>query len=199
MAGSRLTGPPAAEPVSVAFLRELLRYPPSDQDAVIGSLIAAARQATEDYTGRAWITQTWEQAFDTWPTAEGLVLVRPPVQAVTSVVTFAPGETVGIALDPATYVVDLWAAPARLLITGAPSALRVASGLVVTFTAGYGDAAAVPPAVANEIATLAMIGFKQRPPALPDQGAWPASVIDVLRSYRVEYPSRISLGAWGVE
>jgi uncharacterized phiE125 gp8 family phage protein len=198
MAGSRQTVGPASEPVTVALLRELLRYPPTDQDAVISHLIAAARQATEQYTGRAWVTQTWEQAFDTWPTADGLVLVRPPLQAVTTVTTYAPAGGAGVALDPTAYAVDLWATPARLYLTGSPQALRAAAGLVVTFTAGYGDSTAVPPDVVDAIATLVLEGFQRRPPAVPEQAfAWPATVLDALRPYRVDYRPRLGLAPLG--
>ena len=193
MAGDKLLIAPAGEPISVAFMREILRYPPVDQDAVISSLIAAARHATERYTGRAWQTQTWEQAFDTWPTADGLELVRPPAQTIGAVTVYAPAAAPGVALDPATYYLDTWAQPARLYLTGSPAGLRATAGLVVTFSAGYGDdAEAVPPDVRDAIATLVSEGFQRRPPAVGDlELAWPATVLETLRPYRVEYRPRL--------
>ena len=48
---------PAAEPVTLAELKTFMRIDGSEDDALIESLIVAARELCESYTGRALITQ----------------------------------------------------------------------------------------------------------------------------------------------
>ena len=52
----QLVTPPAEEPVSLAEARLHLRVDFTDDDALITSLIAAARQAAETLTGRQFVT-----------------------------------------------------------------------------------------------------------------------------------------------
>ncbi len=61
--------PPLVEPVSLAELKDFLRVDPSDtsNDAVISSLGTAARQWSEVYTQRRFVTQTWQLALDWFP------------------------------------------------------------------------------------------------------------------------------------
>ena len=74
---------PVAEPLTLDETRAFLRVEHADDDALITSLITAARLQAEAETRRAFVTQTWRMAFDDWP-ASGRIDVRPaPLQAVT--------------------------------------------------------------------------------------------------------------------
>ena len=55
----KLVTAPAAEPVTLAEIKEHLRVDSDLEDALISALITAARQWAETYQGRAYITQTW--------------------------------------------------------------------------------------------------------------------------------------------
>ena len=93
-------------------------------------------------------------------------------------------------LDPATYFLDGTAAPPRLVRHGAlawPRPGRIANGIEVAFTAGYGPAAAdVPAPVRQAILLLVAHWYEHRSPL--EQGARPepvpTMVSELLAAYR---------------
>jgi len=62
-----LNTPPAAEPVTLADAKAHLKVDSTDDDALIASLITAARARAEWHTGRALVTQSWTLWLDAWP------------------------------------------------------------------------------------------------------------------------------------
>lgn len=63
MAGLSLITPPASEPVSLADAYDSARVTTPD-DALMTSLITAAREFAETYTRRQFVTATWLYALD---------------------------------------------------------------------------------------------------------------------------------------
>src|SRR5262249_28268376 len=107
MTAFQIVTPPSVEPVLLADAKAQARVDTTADDTLIGYLIIAARQWAEKYTGRAFITQTWQLALDLMPAMEemwwdgmrqgpvtgldeisAIVLPRPPLQSVTSVQYF---------------------------------------------------------------------------------------------------------------
>lgn len=103
-----LVSAPATEPVALSDAKTFLRVDGSEDDALITSLIATARRACEEYTKRAFITQTWKLALDRFPCDEdwdeleymlGLSAQRPiqlprqPIQSIASVKTTDASNT----------------------------------------------------------------------------------------------------------
>ena len=129
-----LVTPPAAEPVLLADARQQARIDTTADDALIASLITGSRQWAEKFTGRAFVTQTWQIAIDLLPQAaenwwdgerQGPVtgldavnyisLPRAPLQSVTSVQYF--DNTDGATVWPASnYFVDTVREPGRLAL-----------------------------------------------------------------------------------
>ena len=148
-----LVTPPSTEPVTLAEAKAHLKVDTADDDTPIGSLIAAARARAEWHTGRALVTQSWTLWLDSWP-KDGIVEIPlPPLQSVTQVKTYALDDTMSV-LDPSLYQVDAASAPARLALKGAfpPLAnLRAINAVEIAFTAGYGNAGAVPGPVKEAI------------------------------------------------
>lgn len=135
---SVLVSPPAVEPITLAEAKAHLRVTHSAEDDLIDGLITAARQHAEEYTKRAFITQTWEVTLDAFPTGQ-IRLPRPPLQEVAEVAyTDGNGDEQTVAsfttrphpVAPAIY--PLYAAEW-------PIALDDVGAVRVTFTAGYGD------------------------------------------------------------
>src|SRR3989304_6240373 len=62
-----LTVPPPVEPITLAEAKTFLRVDVSNDDALIGRLVTAARDACERCTGRALVMQTWTLFRDDWP------------------------------------------------------------------------------------------------------------------------------------
>jgi uncharacterized phiE125 gp8 family phage protein len=155
----KLITAPATEPVTLAEAKAQCRVDASDEDALITALIAAARQEAEHALGRALITQTWERVIDAFPEAE-IELGMPPVASIVSVsYVDTAGNTQS--LSAAAYLLDGDREPGWLLPAAGytwPSTLDTANAVRVRFTAGYGNAAAVPQAIKTwllmRIATL---------------------------------------------
>jgi uncharacterized phiE125 gp8 family phage protein len=146
-----LVTPPATEPVTLAEAKAHLKVDTSADDALITSLIVAARARAEWHAGRAFVTQSWTLWLDAWP-QNGLVEIPlPPLQSVTEVTVYALDDTANV-LDPSVYQLDAASAPARLLRKDEPCTdLRAVNGVEIAFTAGYGGASTVPQAIKQAI------------------------------------------------
>jgi hypothetical protein len=155
---------PATEPVSLADVKTFLRIDGTNDDAILTMLIASARRSAEEYTKRAFITQTWKLVMDRFaevdidppagyynaPTpflvngTQSIQLSRQPIQSITSVKTTNTGNA-QTTVNTNVYTLDI--ATGRILLNEGyswPSDLRARSSVEITFVAGYGATAAVP-------------------------------------------------------
>ncbi len=102
----KLITPPAFEPVALAEAKAQCNVDLAftDDDALLSSMIAAARGHAEHLTGRALPTQTLELVLDRF-SAGAIELPRPPLASVESVkcLDAAGAEQT---MDPALYRVD---------------------------------------------------------------------------------------------
>ncbi|MBX3508920.1 MAG: head-tail connector protein [Parvibaculum sp.] len=160
-----LIAPPAEEPVTLAEARAHLRLDAAEEDALLQALVTAARTALEAETRRAFITQQWRLTLDDWP-SRPIELPLAPVAEVTAVkVALLSGAM--LAIDPAFYEVDAKGEPPRLAAKRGQAwpmpATRLA-GIEVEFTAGYGDAAAVPQPLKQALLLLVAHWFENRAP-----------------------------------
>jgi uncharacterized phiE125 gp8 family phage protein len=146
----QLLTPPASEPVTLAEAKAHLKLDTSDDDALVTTLITAARARAEWHTGRAFVTQRWCLRLDEWPHHNAVEIPLPPLVSVEEIaVTDASG--IRTVLDPAVYRVDIASAPGRVMFADHPPSLRRRDCVEVSFTAGYGDASAVPASVKEAI------------------------------------------------
>jgi uncharacterized phiE125 gp8 family phage protein len=144
----QLVTPPSVEPVTLAEAKAHLKVDTSDDDALIGTLVTAARTRAEWHTGRAFVTQSWILWRDCW--SEIVEIPLPPLQAVTAVTTYARDGTSSV-LDTSTYTVDAASQPARIDFgCGLAPSLRAINAISVAFDAGYGSAEADVPAPVRE-------------------------------------------------
>ena len=162
----KLITPPAAEPVTLDEARAHLRLTDNTEDVMLASLILAARQQAETFTGRAFVTQTWEltlPGFGNGPV--GLVLA--PVQSVTSV-TYA-GED-GAPMTLHDTLLDVTSTPARLVPPPVARWPRTQRGnpspVVIRFVAGYGNPADVPQTVKQAILLMVADWHHRRAPSI---------------------------------
>lgn len=187
----KLVTAPAVEPVSLAEAKLHLRVDSTDEDALISSLITAARQHAEHVTRRAFITQTWEVQMDGWPDGDTIEVPLPPLQSVTSVSYYDAGGT-EYTMPSTDYIVDTKSAPGRIVLAYGKSwpstTLRPAAGVVVRFVGGYGSAASDVPA-AIKAAMLLHIGalYEHREAVITGQTAveLPLAYEALLWPYRV--------------
>src|SRR5580692_8919211 len=131
MTAFKLITPPVEEPVTLADAKAQARVDTNIDDALIAALISGARQWAEHYTGRAFITQTWQMWLDLWPAAfavwwEGvhdgritgldeinyISLPRPPLASVTSVTYYDNSDNATV-WAASNYFVDTVREPGR--------------------------------------------------------------------------------------
>jgi uncharacterized phiE125 gp8 family phage protein len=164
----QLVTPPAEEPVSLIEAKLHLRVDFDEDDTLIASLIAAARQAAETLTGRQLITARWKQVLDCFPgpslmgvpagqafTLPGHAILVPkaPVLSVVSIDYLDMGSAIQT-MPASSYTVDAACEPARITpVFGQiwPICLPQIGAVSVTFDAGYGTAAQVPEGIKSWI------------------------------------------------
>lgn len=145
----KLISGPASEPVTLAELKAQCRVEHSAENDLLTAYGIAARQQCESILERALITQTWARMLDCFPWSE-IELGKPPVQAITSI-TYIDTAGATQTLSSSAYVLDpTGEEPGFVLpVFGYvwPPTLDTAGAVTITFTCGYGAAAAVPDAI----------------------------------------------------
>lgn len=146
--GLTLVAAPAAEPIALADAKAHLRVEHTADDALITALIVAARTEAEHRTGRALISQVWALRLDAFPTGK-IELPKPPLVSVGSITytdnAGSPQTLAGSEYQVVTDELIGYVQPAYG--KSWPSARPVPGSVVVTFTAGNANAAAVPQAI----------------------------------------------------
>jgi len=148
----RLITPPAAEPISLEEAKAHLRVDHDTDDALISMLIGAARQDCEEWTARAFVTQTWELVVDAFPTNE-ILIPRPPLQSITSI-KYDDGDGFEQTLSSTEYVVDDVSQPGWVVpvTTGWPSSIFEGINAVrIRYVAGYATSGNSPDNLADNV------------------------------------------------
>jgi len=147
------------EPVSLAEVKLHLRLASDDtEDSLLESMITAAREAAEQYTGRALATQTIALYLDDWPAGDYIELRKPPVQSVTSVKYKNSAGTETTMTVTTDYIVDTDSQTPRIVLPYGedwPSFTAYpVNPITITYVAGY---TTVPRAIAQAI--LLLVGY----------------------------------------
>lgn len=178
---------PVAEPVSLAEVKRHLRLDGGAEDALLATLLAAARDDVERQTGLALIRQTWRVVLDRPPPGLRVVLGRAPVMAVTSVTRFdRDGEVHAIAAGQ--WRLDRHDRPAAVDLSGLAPGTDIANGIEIDYEAGHGDTGAdVPDLLKRAILLLAAHLFEHRSGSLVDDRvtAWPSGYDRLLAPFRM--------------
>jgi uncharacterized phiE125 gp8 family phage protein len=132
--------PPASEPITLTEAKAHLRIDDDSEDTLISSLITAARDWCETFSGRSYIMQTWEMILDSFPDQDFISIPRPPLQAVSSIKYYGTDNT-EYTMPDTDYFVDTKSEPGRLNLAYGKSwpstILRPANGVILEFSAGY--------------------------------------------------------------
>lgn len=161
--GLALIAPPEEEPVSLAAAKLHLRVDGTEEDSYIRGLVAAARMDAEHQTGRALVAQTWRLTLDRFPVGD-IELPRPPLQSVKSI-TYLDAGGVRQTVSPAEYraITDEMFGRVVLAYGGSWPTCRVEPGSVlVTFVAGWAEAADVPEAIRHWVKIKLATLYEQR-------------------------------------
>ena len=154
---------PATEPITLAEIKLHSRIDTDDDDTLINALITAARQQLEQMANTRLITQTLALSIDSLPEA-GILYLDGPVQSVT---TFEYYDLDGNLQEwnNTLYQLDTTANPARLMPIydeDYPDILDDYNSIIVTYVAGYGNAAAVPAILKQALKMLVAHWYNQR-------------------------------------
>lgn len=172
---------PATEPVSLDELKLFLKIDGTAEDDVLSILIASARRQAEEYTKRAFITQTWALTMDGFGEldinvralgyncpppcfADGsreIRLSRQPIQSVSNIKTTDTSNT-QTTVDSAIYTLDT--SGGNILLNDGeswPTELRDFASVRIEFVAGYG-ATDVPEPIRQAILQYAATMYENR-------------------------------------
>ncbi len=183
-----LTSGPASEPVTVAEAKAHLRLDGNAEDLLIASLILTSRLHIEAAMGLALITQSWQLILDRWPSWPEVPMPLRPIQSITSVNVLA-ADGAAETMAASGYILDQHGWPPRLIRTGVswPAPGRVAGGIEIAFTAGYGaEASDVPAPIRQALLMLVAHWYEHRDPI--EIGSTvitiPSGVSELLAPYR---------------
>jgi uncharacterized phiE125 gp8 family phage protein len=152
---------PAVEPITLAEAKAHLRVTHSAEDALITSLIVAARNYVEGLTNRPLIQRNYLLKLDRFPAGYEIVLPAGKASAV-SVIRYTDVGGTNITYASTNYALDGARLPGSVVMqpsAGSWPTTRYQPGLAsveVTYTAGYGAAAANVPQALRQAILMAL-------------------------------------------
>lgn len=210
--GSALVTGPGTEPVTAAELRSHLIVDSTQlPDADANALITDARTEIENRLNLAMIAQSWRLSLDYWPggtedwwdgvreasinsiyvknSMGSVELPRWPLASVTSITVYDEDSNATTVTIADTFDVDTYRTPGRLTLKrGAvwPVALRANNAIQIVYSAGYANAAAVPPPIKRAVKELAAYLYSHRGDECDPTDAWSKSGAEsTLNVYKV--------------
>lgn len=180
---------PAVEPVDLDEAKLHLRLDGGEHNALLNSLIAAARLNLEETYGVRMITQTWDLYLDTFPGNDRIVMPYIPLASISGVY-YTPDGGSEATFAASNYVVDNKSEPGQIVLKSSASwpgdTLEPANGVRIRFVCGYGASGASIPAPIKQ-ALLLLMGHLYEHPELYEVGpvmAVPFSVNSLMANYR---------------
>jgi uncharacterized phiE125 gp8 family phage protein len=185
MAAILLT-PPSAEPLSVADAKAFLRVEHDDDDAIIASLITAARNHVEVLSRSALITQTWRLVLDRWPSDGRIKPKLSPLQSVAAARVYNEAN-IPSAVDASRLVLDTAAGVIAAPGWSLPLPGRAVAGIELDVVVGFGAASDVPQVLLQAIRMLVTHWYENRGLIAIGQtiAMLPPSVNAMIASHRV--------------
>jgi len=144
----KTTSGPTTEPLTLDELKTRLRIGVCDFDSELQDQLKAARLAVETETNRRLITQTVELYLEDFPGQFGDIEIRlAPISAITHVKYYDQDDTLQTVAST-SYYEDLTTTPPKIALKQSQhwpvTELYRPNKVIITFTAGYGAASAVP-------------------------------------------------------
>lgn len=161
---------PASEPVTTAEAKTHLRVDSSDDDTYIDTLVKSARMWIERTNGLALVNTTYDGSINAFPHTDGAIIIpKYPLSSVTSITYYDDDLSTSTVFSSSSYQVDTRTRPPRIVIKNGSSwptdSLRLSSGVVVRFVAGFGaTAASVPEDIKHAVKLLVGSMYAHRGP-----------------------------------
>jgi uncharacterized phiE125 gp8 family phage protein len=146
--------PPSIEPVTLEEAIGQCHANSGVEDDWFRRAITTARLQAEMYQRRAYINQTLQLSFDTWPKLP-IYFPRSPVSEILSVKAYDIENTETV-ISISNFLIDYSTSPARLTLMYGYQwpdiSLRDINSIQIQYTAGYGDSRSdIPPDVKQAI------------------------------------------------
>ncbi len=186
-----LISPPPVEPISIAEAKTWLRIDTAAEDALLQSLIVAARLTLEAYTRRFFITQTWRLTLDAWPPSlsgcSTIAIAFAPFKNVAQIRVY---DAAGVAasVPAASYVAPASNDGGRITFRARPPAPGAATdGIEIDIVVGYGGQPAdAPEPLRNAILALVANWYENRGDGAPADAPLSSRVTALARPFRRE-------------
>lgn len=179
---------PAAEPLALDDVRAFLRVDAYDDDELIAALVTAARLAVEAQTRRALITQGWRLTLDGWPVDGRIRVVPGPLRELTAARVYDLANN-SYAVDLQHFVPDAGARELVVMTWALMQPTRIAAGIELDLTVGYGDTAEdVPEPLRQAMRILVAHWYENRGLIVPGAtrlAALPATAAALIAPYRL--------------
>ena len=154
MAQYKLVTGPSSEPITLAEAKLYLRVDDSTEDALITAIITAARRKFENDTYHYLMPQTWELYLNQNEiNAEQISINKSDITAISSVKYYDQSNTQQT-LSTNDYQTAIQGRPYSIQLTTVPQVYNRLEAMVIRFTLGYANAAAVPEDIKTAIKTL---------------------------------------------
>ena len=199
------TSSPASEPLDLSETKTFLRIDHDNDDDFVAGLISAARQFCENVTGRSLISRSYSLYLDCWPgksslgwwdgmregaytllNKSSLILPRPPLLSVVRINIY-DANNVATEFPASNYFVDKAAIPGRIVLTSGsvvPVPGRMANGIEIQFTAGYGTTSQNIPALLRQGMKQMVAHLYEHRGDSPDQALLASGAAAIFQSYR---------------
>jgi uncharacterized phiE125 gp8 family phage protein len=181
----KLITAPTEEPVTIDDVKLHTRIDHATEDSLLSIWISSGRKLAEDYQRRAYLSQTWEMSFDTWPTLPAL-FSRGPIISVDSFKYYDYLDTeTTYALT--NFTLDYDSDPGRIdlaySVTWPAVTLRSINSVKIRFTCGYGSNASDVPATVKD-AIMLYVAYRNEN-RVAESGSAPVQFYDILRPDRL--------------
>ncbi len=183
----RITAP-ADTPISLAEAKANMRVDGTDEDALITSLIGAAVDLIDGWSGilgRCVFTQTWRQDFQDFPSGRMIRLPLDPVQSVT--VVYSDTANVEQTLSGTFYSLHTDdVGPFLWLLDGQnwPSVNDRLDAVRIEMVVGYGAASDVPNSIKQALFLMVGHWYENREASGRSMQEIPLGVYALLAPYR---------------
>lgn len=154
MAQYKLVTGPSSEPITLAEAKLYLRVDDTTENDLITAIITAARRKFENDTYHYLMPQTWELYLNKDEISnEQISINKSDITAISSVKYYDINNTQQT-LSTSDYQTAIEGRPYSIQITTMPQVYDRLNAMVIRFTLGYANAAAVPEDIKTAIKTL---------------------------------------------
>ncbi len=177
---------PAREPLTLAEAKMYLRVDHEAEDALIGSMVTAARATVEALTRRVLIDQSWRIVRDAWPASGLIALPVNPLREITSAhVLDTAGAEIPVPLAALTADTARLPGLIRVERAGVPVPGRLLAGIALDVIAGHGEEPDHVPSPLIEAVRVVLAHFYEHRDVAGAGAAFPARLDALVAPFRV--------------